>query len=219
MSKIQLILADDHTILRDGLKNLILTEPGYDIIAEAEDGLQAIELTTKYRPSLLILDLNMPRKNGIEVIKHLRGAGIPVKILVLSMFDDQKSIIDAYTAGANGYLNKMASMDEFFQALQTILAGNQYVNEMASNALLNTLRKAPGGPEGKAVLKGVILTSRETEILGLIADGLTSQEIAEKLFISYFTVSKHRKNILKKLKLKNTAELVNYAIRHGIRPD
>ncbi len=218
MKKIKILLADDHTILRDGLKTLLTTESNYEIIGEADNGATALKLVEELNPDVLILDINMPQLNGLEVLKSIRQKKLPVRVLVLSMYEAERYILDSFSAGADGYLNKMANMSDFFDAINTIAEGKQYVNEIASKALLSDLRKESTDNIKNEKGERVFLTFREIEIIKLIAKGMTSQEIADKLFISYFTVSKHRKNILHKLKMKNTAELVNYAITNNLTP-
>ncbi len=218
MKKIKILLADDHTILRDGLKTLLTTESNYEIIGEADNGATALKLVEELNPDVLILDINMPQLNGLEVLRSIRQKKLAVRVLVLSMYEAERYILDSFSAGADGYLNKMANMSDFFDAINTIAEGKQYVNEIASKALLSDLRKESTDNIKNEKGERVFLTFREIEIIKLIAKGMTSQEIADKLFISYFTVSKHRKNILHKLKMKNTAELVNYAITNNLTP-
>jgi DNA-binding NarL/FixJ family response regulator len=207
-----MVLVDDHVILRDGLKSVFLTEPNIEIVGECGDGEDAISMVRATEPDLLVLDLNLPRLNGIEVARSVRKFNKKCKILILTMFEDTKNITEALAVGINGYVFKMAEMGELLEAIRQLIAGNDYFSE----PVMEVIEKNRSLPKSATVPQQVHLTAREREIIRLITQGCTSQEIAEKLFISYFTVGKHRKNILRKLELKNTAELVTYAHKEGL---
>ncbi len=216
MNKIKIFIADDHAILRDGLKLVLKTDSSLEIVGEADNGFKTLELVEQLNPDILILDINMPGLSGIEVTRKIRTTNNKMKILFLTMYEQDDIIVDAMLSGANGYLFKMADMDELITVIKKISIGEDYFNEKVSKIALKSLQQTihkthePKKPH---------LTSRETEILKLITKGLTSQQIAETLFISYFTVGKHRKNILEKLGQKNTAELVHYALKEGLITD
>lgn len=212
MSSCRMVLVDDHVILRDGLKSVFLTEPNIEIVGECGDGEDAITMVRATEPDLLVLDLNLPRLNGIEVARSVRKFNKKCKILILTMFEDTKNITEALAVGINGYVFKMAEMGELLEAIRQLIAGNDYFTE----PVMEVIEKNRSLPKSAAAPPQVHLTTREREIIRLITQGCTSQEIAEKLFISYFTVGKHRKNILRKLELKNTAELVSYAHKEGL---
>lgn len=205
---VKIIIADDHAVLRDGLKMALHTENSFRVIAETDNGLKAVELTSKLKPDIVILDVNMPELNGIETAKEIKKLNPEVKILMLTMYEDEDYILESYRSGIDGYIFKMADMEEFLLAVRTIAGGKNYFHSIASNVILGKMKEQKTLSDAKRPT----LTKRESEIVKLIVDGYTSQEIAEKLFISYFTVGKHRKNILAKLNLKNTAELVRYCL-------
>lgn len=213
MRKISIVLADDHTIMRDGLKMVLQTDKSLAIVGEASDGSEAVELVAKHDPDILIADVNMPKMGGIEAAKTIRKTNQRVKILMLTMHDQENVILDAVQAGVNGYLLKMSDMDEFLIAIKSLASGTDYFPATIARSVMKGLQQKGAHP---AESQSITLTPREKEILALIAKGHTSQEIAEKLYISYFTVSKHRKNILDKLGLKNTAEVLTYALNEKL---
>ena len=215
MGKIKVFLADDHAVLRDGLKIVINTDPDLVVVGEADDGEKVLPLAKELNPDILILDINMPKLNGIEAAKAVREEMPNIKILILSMYENENYIFDAIAAGINGYIPKSSDIDELLRAIKAIANGEEYFPPHISKIIIQNYLAKSQWTTGE-ISNASLLTRREKEILVLIARGLTSHEIAEKLYISYFTVGKHRKNLMKKLKLKNTAELVNYAIKEGL---
>ncbi|HRI46953.1 MAG: response regulator transcription factor [Ignavibacteriaceae bacterium] len=216
MSKIKIFIADDHAILRDGLKLVLKTDNSIEIIGEADDGLKTLDSVEKLNPDVLLIDINMPGLSGIEVTRKIRLKNNRMKILFLTMYEQEDIIVEAMLSGANGYLFKMADMDELIVAIKKINSGEDYFNEKVSKIALKSLQQTVHRAQE---IKKPHLTTRELEILKLIVKGLTSQQIADSLFISYFTVGKHRKNILEKLGQKNTAELVHFALKEGLIKD
>jgi two-component system nitrate/nitrite response regulator NarL len=214
MEKIRILIADDHAILRDGLKMALKTDPAMEVIGEAENGEIAVKLEQELHPDIIVMDVDMPKMNGIEAVRAIKKNNPDAKVLMLTMHDKESYIVDSISAGAAGYIYKMADMDEFINAVKTVACGKEYFNEKVSQTIMSNYIKSVQKKEEDGE-RHFALTNREIEIVKLIAAGLTSQEIAEKLFISYFTVGKHRKNIMKKLELKNTAELVRYAMKEG----
>ncbi|MGE5411795.1 MAG: response regulator [Clostridiales bacterium] len=214
MKKIRIFIADDHTILRDGLASVIESETNYQVVGQASNGLEAVERIKELLPDVAIVDINMPLLNGIETTKEIRKFNKDIKIIVLTMFNDGDYIKDAIAAGANGYMLKMSDMDELFLAIETVLEEGRYLNRDVANILVSNYVSTLQSSQSKNEL--LSLTKREKDVLKLIASGLTSQQISEKLFISYFTVAEHRKNIMKKLSVKNTVELVNLAVREKL---
>lgn len=216
MEKIKILLADDHAILRDGIKAVLETDANFEIAAEADNGNDAIRLSAELKPDIAILDINMPYMNGIEATKVIKKSNSKIKIIILTMYENENYILDAMSAGVNGYMSKMCDMEEFLLAVRSVANGKDYFHQNVSKVLmknyLNNVKKQNGPEE----LKIISLTKREKEILGLIVEGSTNQQISEKLHISYFTVGQHRKNIMHKLELKNTADLVRYVIEHNI---
>lgn len=214
MEKIRILIADDHAILRDGLKMALKTDPVMEVIGEAENGEAAVILEQELHPDIIVMDVDMPKLNGIEAAREIKKNNPDIRILMLTMHDKESYIVDAISAGAAGYIYKMADMEEFLAAVRTVASGKEYFNERVSQSIMSNYIKSVQKKDDDGV-QHFALTNREIEIVKLIAAGFTSQEIAEKLFISYFTVGKHRKNIMKKLELKNTAELVRYALKEG----
>lgn len=213
MKYIKILLADDHAILRDGLKIAIQTDKSFKILGEAGDGEEVIDMVKKLQPDIVILDINMPKLSGIEAARAIRKFDKKVRILILTMHEQENYIVDAISSGVNGYIFKMSDMEEFLLAIKELAAGRDYFSEKVSKIVFKGMQSKAQKTED---LEKIHITTREKEILRLLAKGCTSQEIAETLFISYFTVGQHRKNILEKLGLKNTAELVFYAVREGL---
>lgn len=208
MKNIKILLADDHKIVRQGISSLLKSLQGFEVIGEASNGLEAVNFTREKKPDLIIMDINMPTMDGVDASHEIRKFDSKVKILILTMMEDEHYIFDALSAGINGYLFKFAGLDDLSLAVQTISEGENFFDFRVTNVLLekkNRLKKDKSA-----------LSERETEVLRLIVKGLTSSQIGEKLFISRFTVQKHRKNIIKKTKVHSTAELVKYAIDRGI---
>ncbi len=213
MKYIKILLADDHAILRDGLKIAIQTDKSFKILGEAGDGEEVVDMVKKLQPDIVILDINMPKLSGIEAARAIRKFDKKVRILILTMHEQENYIVDAISSGVNGYIFKMSDMEEFLLAIKELAAGRDYFSEKVSKIVFKGMQSKAQKTED---LEKIHITTREKEILRLLAKGCTSQEIAETLFISYFTVGQHRKNILEKLGLKNTAELVFYAVREGL---
>lgn len=213
MTKISIIIADDHAVLRSGLKALLNCTPQFEVIGEAGNGLEAIQLVEACRPDILILDLAMPDMNGVDCIKEIRSRGLPCPILVLTMYDDEEFIQEVMRAGANGYVLKKSADTELMEAILRIHAGKKYLNESVSQTLIDTLLRAPAdtvdtnSPYTK-------LSGREREVLRYLAKGHTNTEIAEKLSLSTKTIDTYRSRIMNKLNINKKSELVNYAIRH-----
>lgn len=214
MNRIKIFIADDHIILRDGLTAVIESEKKYQVIGHAGNGPGAVEAVKKLSPDLAIIDINMPLLNGIEATREIRKFNTEVKIIILTMFNDGDYIKEAMAAGANGYMLKMSDMDELFLAIETVMREDRYLSKDVSDILVSNYVHTLQTAAAKSELPP--LTKREKDVLKLIVSGLTSQQISEKLFISYFTVAEHRKNIMKKLSVKNTVELVNLAVREKL---
>lgn len=212
-NKIKILLCDDHAMLRDGLKLVLQTDPNFEVISEADNGLDAINQAGTLFPDVIILDINIPKINGIEAARAIKSKNPGIKILMLTMHETESYIMDAISAGVDGYIFKMSDMEEFIKAVKTVAEGKNYFHENVTKLILcNYLNKTKSKADEEEQ-KTILITKREKEILSLIAEGRTSQEIAEKLYISYFTVGKHRKNIMHKFELKNTAELIKFAIK------
>ncbi len=216
MAKVKVLLVDDHKMVREGIKSVINSRDDLRVIGEASNGEQAIEKVEKLKPHVVVMDINMPGMTGIEAAKKIKELRNETRILMLTMIDNEKFIIDALSSGADGYLYKDADISELLKAIRKLAEGEEYLNKEITEKILNYVsgRNLTSHAIGK--VSPPPLTPRETEIVGLISKGLTSRAVAEKLFISEFTVIKHRKNIIKKLDVKNFTEVVSYAISNGI---
>lgn len=213
MKKYTVLLADDHALVRAGLRQLLLEFKSYDIIGEAGDGLQAIEEARLHQPNLVVLDLAMPKMRGIEAIKEIKKVSPDSKILVLSMYESEEYIRHALLNGADGYLLKGSATDELRSALEHVLASRLYLSPAISRAFVTDLLKKNQDHEQEL---GGELSEREWGVLKLLAEGYTNKEIAGLLHISSKTVETHRSRIMDKLGLNNLADLVKYAIRKGL---
>lgn len=210
MNTYHILLADDHVLLRKGLKNIIEKVADLKIVGEAGDGLELLQLLKKLTPHLIILDISMPHLRGLEAIREIKAIHPAVKVLMLTMHNDREYLHEAISAGAQGYLLKEDADTELFSAIQAIRHGKIYLSPFFSKGLTEdwaqNLRGEQTLPPEEA------LTTREREILKLIAEGKSNKEIADLLFISPRTVERHRANIMEKLNLRKTADLVRYAM-------
>lgn len=216
MEKIKIVLVDDHRIVRDGIKSLLVNSGKIDVIGEAEsyDSLTAI-LAGK-TPDIIMLDVSLPGKSGIEITKILQKDYPEIKIIILSMFTDDDFIYNALKAGAKSYLPKNTNRKELLEAVDTVHAGGEYFNEMISNIILRSYIKKAKNDRKEDKEKQTLLTKREKEVLTLFADGDSNIQIAEKLFISVRTVESHKNHIMQKFELKSVVDLVKFAIKKGI---
>ena len=212
MGSYNIVLADDHVLLRDGIKRIIEESQDLRIVAEASDGFELLRVLKQYDVDMVLLDISMPGLRGIEAAREIKISHPDIKVLILTMHKKKEYVRHAFSAGADGYLLKEATGDELFDAIGAIRNGENYVSNAFSKELTSELIQLyrSGGK-----LKAEVLTHREKEVLKLIAEGKSSKEIAELLFISIYTVNNHRAKIIKKLGLKKTADLVRYAIREG----
>ncbi len=210
--KIRILLVDDHTILREGVRTLLNTQEDMEVVGEAEDGEQAVNLVKKIRPDIVLMDIGLPGINGIEATKRIKRENPEVKVLVLSMHDNEEYIAPVFQAGASGYVLKRLASKELVSALRAVHQGHSILHP----ALTDTVFKNDSTHENLSALKEDGLTAREIEVLRLIAKGLTNQQIADELIISIKTVQAHRSNIMEKLDLHDRVELTRYAIRRGL---
>ncbi len=206
MTPYTVVLVDDHEMFRGGIKKIISEIDDLEVIGEAKDGIELLELLRKNPPQLIILDISMPRLRGLEAAREIKRLLPQVKILFLTMHKKEEFIRESLASGADGFLLKESAVSELVQAIQTIRAGKKFVSPLISSELTDmALRKRPEET----------LTLREKEVLKLLAEGKDGKEIAKILYISPYTVRRHRDNIARKLKLKNMAELIKYAIDRG----
>ncbi|MCB1955124.1 MAG: response regulator transcription factor [Rhodocyclaceae bacterium] len=212
MSRRRIMIVDDHRILREGLRRLIGDDPAYEVVAEADNGRDAVRLARQLEPDMILMDVAMSGMNGIEATRQIMAQQPEIRILGLSMHSDSLFVRQMLEAGARGYLLKENAFDEILTALKSLAQGKVYVSPQASGSLLQDM--ASGQPADAA--EASPLTARERETLQLIAEGHSTVQIAERLFVSAKTVESHRKKIMDKLDLHSVAELTKYAIRHGL---
>lgn len=214
---IRVVLADDHVFVRDGIKSLLENEANIEVVGEAIDGADALDVVAANEPDLLIVDIRMPNLTGIEVVEKLRSDNNNVKIIMLSMHESEEYVLKSIKAGADGYLLKGSSKDEFLKALHTVANGGKYFSGDISSILIGQLTNSSGSSEPKQNLsEEMMITKREKEILTLLLSGKGNKEIAEALEISKRTAEVHRFNLMKKLKVKNLMELSNKATEYSL---
>ena len=206
---INILLADDHTIVRQGLKLILSAHSDLHVIGEAANGREAVELAAKLKPDIVLLDVAMPELNGIEATRKMVEANSRLRVLVLSMHKEAVYVRETLRAGARGYILKDAIDTELLNAVRSVARGDGYISPAVSGALLNDYRKDVTDPVD-------LLSPREREVLQLIAEGKTNKEIATKLNLSVYTVDSHRGKVMEKLNLHSTGELVRFAIKRGL---
>lgn len=214
MSNIRLLMVDDHKIIRDGMKFLLDEYEHIEVVGEASNGREALTfLESKAdQVDIVLMDINMPEMDGIECVGTIREKNIPVKILILTMLNEEQHIREMLALDVDGYIMKKSGEEELINAINTIMQGKHYFSEEATEVVLRQFVAKPKG-DSKPIIE---LTEREKEILAHIVDENTNIEIAEKLFISVRTVDAHRRNVMEKIGAKNTAGLVKYALQNGI---
>jgi DNA-binding NarL/FixJ family response regulator len=210
----RVLLADDHAIVRRGLRSLLETEPNVSVVAEAGDGHEAVRLAEEHHPDVAILDIGMPLMNGIEVAARLRAMDQPPRVVVLSMHTDESYILRALAAGAQAYLLKDSTDEELLPALRAVASGKPFVSAAVSAVLVEDYVRHL---QSRGLTDTFhLLTAREREVLQLLAEGRSNKEVASLLEVGLSTVETHRANLMQKLNLHNTAEIVLYAVRKGI---
>ncbi|MCL6441343.1 MAG: response regulator transcription factor [Thermoleophilum sp.] len=207
---VSVLLADDHAIVRSGLRMLIDRQPDMRVVGEAADGVEAIALARALDPDLCVLDVSMPRIGGLEATREIRALRPSVRVLVLSMHEDDDYFLQALAAGASGYVVKRAADTDLLEAIRTVAAGGTFVSGERQRELLAAWRE-----RGREALDDP-LTPREREVVKLVAEGFTNRQIAELLTLSEKTVESHRANVLAKLGMRDRVELVRYAIKRGL---
>jgi DNA-binding NarL/FixJ family response regulator len=208
----RILIADDHSIVRSGLKKVLDPKPDMEVVAEAEDGHEAVEKALKEDVHLAILDVSMPRKTGIQAAAALHKRKPELRVLMLSMHDSEQFLFEALKAGASGYVLKSGADTDIVDAVRAAMRGDSYLYPSAVTAIVRDYVERGGRGEEQFD----VLTPRELEVLKLIAEAHTSKEIANELFISIKTVERHRQNILDKLGMRDRVELTRYAIRRGL---
>lgn len=211
----RLFLVDDHAVLRDGLRSLLAPQPDLTIVGEAANGQELLDQLPATPTDVVLLDMNMPVLDGVATARQLRTDFPHVRVLMLSMVDQPRSIGQALEAGAHGYILKNADKSEIMVAIQTVVAGKRFLCSELGLTLLDMVLSQGSEPSSNAPQGVSPLSRREREVLQLVAEGLTTQQIADKLFTSKRTVETHRQNILEKTNSKNTAALIRYAMTQG----
>jgi DNA-binding NarL/FixJ family response regulator len=207
---LHILIADDHGIVRSGLRMLLDRQEGMSVVAEAQDGVEAVEKALNQKPDIAILDVAMPRMTGLQAARHIRDQAPEVHVLLLSMHDDERYLLEALKAGASGYVLKRAADTDLVDAVRAVARGNSFISPHAEGSLL---KKVLADPDGDPTEK---LTPREREVVKLIAEAYTNKEIAAILNLAEKTVESHRANVLAKLGMRDRVELVRYAIRRGL---
>ncbi|MBI5401790.1 MAG: response regulator transcription factor [Ignavibacteriae bacterium] len=210
------MFADDHAIVKDGLRLLFKSEPQFIIVGEASDGVEALDLIAKHKPDVAVLDISMPRLNGIEATKIIKNKYPDTRVLILTIHENEEYIQQMILAGADGYVVKNAEKKEIFEGVRSVAMKETFFSPTVSKVLLEGLIKRTRNKELIENDNYNKLTKREMEVFQLIAEGLTSKEISQKLFLSISTVNSHRMNIMKKLDIHDIASLVKYAIQKNL---
>lgn len=212
---VTILLADDHRIFRAGLRPLLAAQPDLAVIAEADDGLRALALARDLKPDVAVLDITMPGLNGLEVTRHLAREAPSVRVIILSMHSDRRYVLEALRAGARGYLLKDAGFDELLLAIRTVHDGRVHLGATVGEQVIRDYVQLSQTGDGGVF---ALLSGREREVLQLLAEGLATKEIADRLTLSVKTVESHRKSVMDKLEIHSIAELTKYAIREGLTP-
>jgi DNA-binding NarL/FixJ family response regulator len=214
--KIKIHLADDHQVLIDGLTNLLRTVDNFEVVGNSLDGTTVYDDILKNNADILVLDISMPKKDGIETLKELNQKEFPCKVIILSSYDDLKIIKEVMKLGAKGYLTKKCAGENIIEAIEAVSQGQEYFCDAVREKIFNSFTQNNPKLKTNLYTENQILSAREIEIITLIALEFSGKEISEQLFISINTVETHRKNILKKLNIKNTIGLVKYALKNNL---
>ena len=214
MKKIKVLIADDHTLVRQGIRSLLALTADIEIVGEAADGREAVEKVIQLAPDVVLMDLAMPKMGGLEAIRRIRRELQSTKVLAVTQYDDSEYVIPVIEAGARGFVTKMASPLELSAAIHAVYRGESFLSPSAAAALVEECQLKTGTEGGKDSYQ--LLTDRERETLKLIAEGHTAREIAEVLVVSPKTVEWYKTNLMSKLNLHNTADLIKYAIRKRV---
>jgi DNA-binding NarL/FixJ family response regulator len=214
MNSIKIVVADDHRIVREGIINLLSGEVDMEVIGEAVNGREAVKLVEKLTPDITLMDISMPELNGIDAILKIKQKLPDARIIVLSMHSEHDFIWKTFKAGAYGYLLKDCAADELVTAIRRVKTGKKYISEDISDVILNDFVDSKWHDDKQG--DNIPLSDREREVLQMMAEGNSTKEIADVLFISAKTVESHRKNITEKLQLNSLADLTKYAIRNGL---
>jgi len=213
MNNIKIVLADDHQLFREGLKSILEHQSDFEVVGEAIDGHTTLTMVNKYSPDIVLLDISMPGLNGIETLRRLTAEGSKTRVIILSMHSDRRFVSESFKAGARGYLLKDSALEELVTGIRTVMNGNVSLSSHIARVLVDDYVSLSVGTDSSSVSK---LTSRELEVLQLIAEGHSTKETASRLNVSIKTIETHRKRIMDKLGLQGIAELTKYAIKEKI---
>ena len=223
MSTIKLLLVDDHDIVRTGLKSFLETQSGLEVIGEASNGIEAMEKSAELCPDVVLMDITMPEMDGLAATRQMAQSCPKSRVLALTVHEDKHYFFEMLAAGAQGYVTKQAAAEELVAAIRAVAAGNVYLQPALARWLLDDYRSLseksitlPIQPDDKALLDLSVLSRREKQVLELVAEGLTTPQIAEQLTLSPKTISRHRERIMNKLDVHTNADLVKFAIRTGL---
>lgn len=210
---IKILVADDHQLVREGLRSLLENEPDLEVAGEAETGRKAVQLVRSLKPDLIIMDVSMPDLNGIEATRHIISECPEAKVLALSMHSDRRFVADILKAGASGYLLKDCAFEELVSAIRAVVIGQTYMSPGITGPVIQDYLRRLSDPDHSAAS---LLTPREREVLQLLAEGQTTKQMAGRLNVSVKTVETHRRRLMEKLRIFSVAELTKYAIREGL---
>lgn len=227
MEKIRLLLVDDHDIVRTGLKTFLQTQDGFEIVAEARDGEEAIKRALEVHPNVILMDITMPRVDGLEATRRLRVLCPNCLVLALTVHDDKQYFMEMVNAGASGYITKQAAGDDLVEAIRTVAGGQVFLQPALARWLLEDYQRLANQEAGNATKPGVVpngneivgldvLSQRERQVLELVAQGMNNQQIGQQLGLSPKTIARHRERIMNKLNMHSRTELVKFAIRTGL---
>jgi DNA-binding NarL/FixJ family response regulator len=217
MNRIRILIADDHEMVRRGLRATLEERAGWEVVGEAGDGDEAVKLALKLRPDLLVLDVNMPKQNGLEVARVLQERAPKIRILVLTVHDSAQIVREILQAGAKGYLLKSEAGNDLITAVEAVLQDQPFLTPSVTSIVLDTFLKSTPAPAAAPVPPPAVpLSAREREVIQLLAQGHSNKEVARLLGISVKTVETHRTNLMRKLELHSITQLVRYAIRNGL---
>jgi DNA-binding NarL/FixJ family response regulator len=211
MPPIRILIADDHRLFRTGLVSMFAARPDVEVVGQAADGAEAVQKAQELHPDLVLLDVLMPVMDGVEALRHIRAAQPDIKVIMLTASEDDRNMLEALQAGAQGYLLKTSEPDDLFRSLRAAMAGQATVSGLMAAGLVRRMSEAGSHPAGPDAL-----TPREVEVLRLVAEGATNKEIATRLCITVNTVKNHLREILAKLNLQNRTQAASYALREGI---
>ena len=217
MTAVRVVLADDQEMVRAGLRMLVDFQPDLEVVGEAADGLEAIDVVTRLRPDVVLMDVRMPRCDGIEASRRVLAAVPEVAVVVLTTFDEDASLAEALRAGVSGFLLKTAPPEQLLHAIRTVAAGNGLLDPAVTLRVIASSARSPA-PDPAAAARLATLTARETDVLRLVADGLTNAEIAAALYLGEATVKTYLSRMLTKLDLRDRVQAVAFAFRSGLVP-